>query len=67
MKSEEFSLEKALSKLQELEKGFQEAHLDLEGSVQKHAEAVGLAKEILSYLENIENKLEKVDIASLSE
>jgi exodeoxyribonuclease VII small subunit len=67
MKHEQtFSLEKALAQLELLEKSFHEPNLDLETSIKKHAEAVALAKDILSYLEKAETELEKIDIASLT-
>jgi exonuclease VII small subunit len=61
-----FSLAAALQKLEQLEAEFRQPNLDLEVSVKKHTEAVALGKEIMQYLESVENTLEKVDLAKLT-
>jgi len=58
-------LHEKIQDLETIEKYFQQPDIDLEEAIAKHKQAIGLAREILEYLEEAENELTKIDIQSL--
>lgn len=64
-KSTSFPLQAKMTRLEEIEKYFQRADVDLEEAIKLHDEALKVALEIQAYLKTAEQSLEKVDIAAL--
>ncbi len=60
-----FPLQEKVHQLEEIQQYFQRPDMNLEEAIEKHKVALGVAKEIIRYLETAENSLEKVDISSL--
>ena len=63
--SKDFHLETAMQRLEELEAYFQKPNFNLEEAIEKHKEALGLAKEITSYLHTAEQSLERLNISEI--
>jgi exodeoxyribonuclease VII small subunit len=61
----DFSLTKAIARLEEIEQCFTSNTFDLEQSLTLHKEALAIAKEVQAYLKEAQNELEKIDIAAL--
>ena len=61
-----FNLDDAMKRLEAIESDFRQPKLDLEASLQKHKDATKLAEEILLYLDQAEQNLERIDIASIT-
>jgi exodeoxyribonuclease VII small subunit len=64
-KTSPFPLQEKVKRLEEIETYFQQADMDLEKALVLHEEALTLAKAIQDYLKTAQQKLEKIDIASL--
>jgi exonuclease VII small subunit len=64
-KTSPFPLQDKEKRLEEIETYFQQADMDLEKALVLHEEALTLAKAIQDYLKTAQQKLEKIDIASL--
>ncbi|HSI20727.1 MAG TPA: exodeoxyribonuclease VII small subunit [Verrucomicrobiae bacterium] len=60
-----FPLQEKVTRLEEIEKSFQQNDLDLDKSFALHKEALAIAKEVQDYLKDAEQTLEQIDIASL--
>ncbi len=60
-----FSLQEKMSQLEALEAYFQRPDMNLEEAIEKHKQALGLAKEILEYLEKAETTIQKIDMQSI--
>jgi exodeoxyribonuclease VII small subunit len=60
-----FPLQQKVQRLEEIEKYFQQADVDLDTALAMHEEAIGIAKEIQAYLQKAEQRLESIHIAEL--
>jgi exonuclease VII small subunit len=64
-KQKQFSLNKKIARLEEIEQFFQKPDFDLEEGITQHKEALAIAKEVSEYLSSVEQALEQLDIATL--
>lgn len=62
----EFSLEKKMKTLEDIERYFQGSEINLEEGIKKHEEALKLGAEIVAYLEKAENTLEEINLKNKS-
>ncbi len=56
-----FPLAEKMKQLEEIEAYFQDSDIDLEKGILKHKEAMVLAKELLTYLEEVEVTVKQLD------
>lgn len=64
MSKTEFRLRDKIAELEKLEAYFEKPEMDLEEAIQKHTEALVLAKEITAYLEKAESSLKQLEIGT---
>ena len=61
--SNSFVLAEKIKELEKIEHYFTEPNMDLEEGINKHKEALALSKEIIEYLNKVENTLNTIDIS----
>lgn len=59
------SLEELIARLEAIEAYFQQPTMNVEEAIKMHAEALEVAKQAQTYLTEAEQRLTKIDIASL--
>lgn len=62
--SSAFPLNEKIKELETIEAYFQQSEISIDEAIEKHKQAVALAKEILAYLDQAETTIEEVDISS---
>ena len=58
---EQFSLQGAMTQLEEIEAYFNKPDMDLEVAIAKHKEALAVAAKITAYLDGVQSTLEDIE------
>ena len=63
--SQPFPLQEKITQLETIEEYFRRPDMNLEVAIEKHKEAILLAKEIVTYLNTVESSIETVNIEKI--